>query len=164
MKIKVYIASPYTLGNAAENVRLQMDTANLLIDKGFAPFVPLYNHFQHMVHPRISSDWIELDNNWLLSCDCILRIGGQSKGADDEVKLAIDNDIMVFYDIDSLLYFYQEEITFQEVFRRIKTKINDLNIKQISDDVKISQKKLNKFLSGKLRNKSIMKKLDSYFR
>lgn len=39
--VKVYVASPYTLGDVAVNVKAQMDAADKLISLGFAPFVPL---------------------------------------------------------------------------------------------------------------------------
>jgi nucleoside 2-deoxyribosyltransferase len=100
---KVYIASPYTLGDVAVNVKLQMDIANILIEKGFAPFVPLYSHFQHMAHPRPYQDWIKLDLEWVKSCDYLLRVGGESKGADDEVKFAIKLNIPVYFELKDLI-------------------------------------------------------------
>ena len=103
MKTKVYIASPYTKGDVAVNVKLQLDTANTLMDYGFIPFVPLYSHFQHMAHPRPYEDWVELDMTWVRACDVLLRIGGESIGADNEVKLAMELKIPVFYSIEQLL-------------------------------------------------------------
>ena len=100
--IKVYIASPYTLGDVAVNVKLQMDMADKLINLGFAPFVPLYSHFQHMAHPRPYQDWIDLDLEWVKACDVVLRIGGVSKGADGEVDLARRLGKDVCYNLDEL--------------------------------------------------------------
>lgn len=104
---KVYIASPYTLGDVAVNVKLQLDTVDELMNLGFAPFAPLYSHFQHMAHPRPYTDWIEIDKVWVLACDCVLRLGGESKGADGEVNIAIANGMPVFYDIESLVEYYK---------------------------------------------------------
>jgi nucleoside 2-deoxyribosyltransferase len=101
-KIKVYIASPYTLGDVAVNVKRQIDCANELMDNGFVPFVPLYSHFQHMFHPRPYTDWIEIDLVWVESCDCLLRLDGESKGADGEVEYAIKLGIPVYYSLDEL--------------------------------------------------------------
>jgi hypothetical protein len=100
---KVYIASPYTKGDVAVNVKLQIDTADILMNNGFVPFVPLYTHFQHMIHPRPYKDWIAIDMEWLKYCDVLLRIGGESKGADDEVEEALNLKIPVFYSIEQLL-------------------------------------------------------------
>lgn len=99
---KVYIASPYTLGDVAANVKFQIDVADELMNFGFAPFAPLYSHFQHMVHPRPYKDWIKIDLEWVKACDCLLRLGGESKGADGEVKFASDLGIPVFYSIAEL--------------------------------------------------------------
>ena len=82
MKVKVYIASPYTKGDVAENVKRQMDVADELMNHGFAPFAPLYSHFQHMAHPRPYEDWLEIDKVWVVACDVLLRLVGESKGAD----------------------------------------------------------------------------------
>ena len=99
---KIYIASPYTKGDVAVNVKAQIDCADKLMDLGFAPFVPLYSHFQHMAHPRLYTDWVEIDKEWVLVCDCLLRLPGESRGADDEVDLARKNGIPVYYDINIL--------------------------------------------------------------
>lgn len=107
--IKVYIASPYTVGDTAINVRDQLVCADKLIDAGFAPFAPLYSHFQHMFQPRPYEDWAKLDNEWVLVCDALLRLPGESAGADAEIELAKQNNIPVFYDLDSLLEYFAEE-------------------------------------------------------
>lgn len=105
-KIKVYIASPYTRGDVAVNVKRQLDCADELMTKGFAPFAPLYSHFQHMAHPRPYQDWIEIDLVWVKACDCVLRLEGDSNGADGEVKFALENGVTVFFSIDELCKHY----------------------------------------------------------
>ena len=104
--IRVYIASPYTIGDVAVNVKLQMDVFDELANAGFCPFAPLWSHFQHIAHPRVYTDWIKFDIEWELTCDCLLRLEGESKGADGEVQLAIDNGIPVFYSIGELITYY----------------------------------------------------------
>lgn len=104
--IKVYIASPYTLGDVAVNVKNQMDAADTLMNLGFAPFVPLYSHFQHLMHPRPYQDWIKQDFEWISVCDCVLRLPGESKGADGEVKLADKLGLNVFFSVEALDVYY----------------------------------------------------------
>lgn len=104
--ITVYIASPYTKGDVAINVKTQLDCVNKLMDLGFAPFAPLYSHFQHMAHPRPYEDWMKVDFEWVLRCDCLLRLPGESSGADREVKLAQENNKKVFFSINELNNFY----------------------------------------------------------
>lgn len=102
-RIKVYIASPYTIGDVAVNVRRQMDAVDELIEYGLLPFCPLYYHFQHLVHPRPYDDWLLLDIGWMLQCDAVLRLGGDSVGADKEVETAKENGIPVYYSIEDLI-------------------------------------------------------------
>jgi len=109
-EIRVYIASPYTNGWMPSNVNLQLATADELMDLGYFPYVPLLAHFQEMYNPRIEHDWLELDFVWLKQCDAVLRLKPVDKngveipspGADKEVALAKENDVIVFYSIEEL--------------------------------------------------------------
>lgn len=105
--IKVYIASPYTNGDVAVNVKVQIDSFAELMDAGFAPFAPLYSHFQHMVHPRDYNKWLELDFEWIPVCDCLLRLPGESAGADKEVQLALSLGKPIFYSIVEVIEYYK---------------------------------------------------------
>ena len=105
MKIKVFIASPYTIGDVAVNVRTQIIAANKLIDLGFDPYVPLLSHFQHMMIPQPYEVWTELDIEWLKVSDCVLRLDGESKGADNEVRQAIKLGKPVFTTINNIIEF-----------------------------------------------------------
>lgn len=106
--IRVYIASPYTIGDQAVNVRRQIDCANILMDAGFAPYAPLMTHFHHMIHPREYSDWLKQDFCWIKACDCLVRLDGESKGADLEVEFAKNNNIPVFFSVDEMKKFYKD--------------------------------------------------------
>tara|TARA_R110000772_G_scaffold17946_3_gene50008 strand:+ start:151755 stop:152108 length:354 start_codon:yes stop_codon:yes gene_type:complete len=112
--IKVYIASPYTLGDVAVNVKRQLDTVDILMDKGFAPYAPLYSHFQHLAHPRVYTDWIEIDLVWVEVCDVLLRLDGESSGADGEVEHAKKFNIPVFYSIEELCAYAEKDKEFQD--------------------------------------------------
>jgi hypothetical protein len=98
----VFISSPYTVGDVAMNVRAQIDAANELMDLGHTPFLPLLSHFQHLVHPRSYQDWIDNDLAWLRVCDCVLRLPGESAGADLEVKEARRICKPVYYLIEEI--------------------------------------------------------------
>ena len=101
--IKVYIASPYTVGDQQENVNLQIDAAEILFNHGYAPHVPLYNHYQHVRHPRPPKDWLKLDYEFLYICDILVRIKPEingkeisSEGANQEEQWANTLGIPVF--------------------------------------------------------------------
>lgn len=101
-KLRVYIASPYSIGDACENVRRSMDCFDQLMTLGYAPYAPLLSHFQNIVHHRPYQDWIAHDLQWVLACDVVLRLPGESKGADGEVAFAIQSGIPVVYSIHDL--------------------------------------------------------------
>lgn len=107
MKIKVYIASPYTIGDQAHNVRRQMDCFDELLKLGFVPFAPLFTHFQHLVHPADYEAWMNWDFEWVKCCDALLRLSGASPGADREVELAQTEGIPVFYSIEDMVAFFK---------------------------------------------------------
>jgi len=106
-RIKVYIASPYSVGNKKYNVKRQMITGNLLVNLKFLPFMPLLFHFQHQLYPLSYVEWLAIDLAWLESCDCLLRLKGESPGADIEVKKAKELKIPVFYNIEQLTQAYE---------------------------------------------------------
>jgi hypothetical protein len=99
----VYIASPYTIGDVAENVARSMRTWNELWVNGFVPYDPLWSHFQQIYMPINWADWLEYDLHIIARCDALLRLDGESKGADCEVRFAKDRGIPVYYAIDDLL-------------------------------------------------------------
>ena len=84
----VYIASPYRLGNKARNVRRQVDAAHRLMRMGYAAWPPLLNHYIDIVHRHGEGEWLEQDMVLLRRCDALLRLPGESRGADLEVSMA----------------------------------------------------------------------------
>lgn len=95
MTQKIYIASPYT-GNEEANVMVQHKAFFELFMLGYMPFAPLLSHYQHEHFPMGYDEWIAYDLQWLASCDALLRLPGDSKGADLEVAEAKRLEIPVF--------------------------------------------------------------------
>ena len=93
----IYIAGPYTKGDSVINVRNAINVAEDLIDIGLVPFIPHLSHLWHLINPHEIAYWYQYDNGWLLKCDVVLRLPGESKGADAECALAKENNIPVFY-------------------------------------------------------------------
>ena len=109
--IRVYIASPYSIGNKVENVRYSLEVADRLMDKGFVTYAPLLNHFQNEMFPRPEFDWLNFDISWLCVCDVLLRLPGRSRGAYNEVVVAKVKKIPVVYSIDELLKWSKYKFT-----------------------------------------------------
>lgn len=101
--IKVYVASPYSIGDTEENVYRNMEAGDMLIQEGFYPFIPLLMHFQDKEFPKTYDYWLDYCLEWLYCCDAVLRLDGESKGADLEVQEALNAEIPVFYNIIDLM-------------------------------------------------------------
>ena len=93
----IYITSPYTIGDVAANVAVQMDAAHRILDAGHCPVAPLLSHYLHIHRQRPYRDWVEMDLALIPKMDVVLRLPGESKGADGEVALAKALGIRVVY-------------------------------------------------------------------
>jgi nucleoside 2-deoxyribosyltransferase len=102
----IYVASPYTKGDKEYNVMRQISAGHLLMDKGFVPVLPLLSHFMHLRRSRPYEDWMALDISLLGRCDALLRLAGESPGADSEVAYARRHHIPVFYTFRDLFYYF----------------------------------------------------------
>lgn len=98
----VYIAGPYEKNDVAVNVRTAIQFADAIVAKGHTPFIPHLAHFWHLVSPKPHSFWLEYDNKFLPLCDCLLRLDGESVGADVEVELAKSLYMPVYYSLEEL--------------------------------------------------------------
>jgi hypothetical protein len=109
--VMVYIASPYTKGDNFVNVQRQITTAiELLQHDGIIPFSPLLNSvFVNMQHEFAYDKWLEADFVYLSRCDVLLRLSGESSGADKEVAKARELGKPVFYSIKDLLLWSKGE-------------------------------------------------------
>lgn len=104
---KIYIASPYTLGDKEYNVRRQIECADILMDKNFCIFTPLLSHYHNQIFERSYESWMKQDFEWIKVCDGLIRLSGESIGADLEVQFAKDNNIPVFYSINECINYFK---------------------------------------------------------
>lgn len=105
----IYIAGPYTKGDVAMNVKEAINVADHVLRFNMIPYIPHLTHFWHLTSPKRYEEWLEYDNVFLLKCDAVLRIPGESNGADKEVALATGNKIPVFYTFNELVRYFAEE-------------------------------------------------------
>jgi hypothetical protein len=99
MKVKVYIAGPYTNVDVGTNVHNAMIAFDRLMDAGLVPFCPHWAHYQHIMSPRVYDEWLEYTMEWISICNCIVRLPGDSEGADREVELAKIMGLRVYHHI-----------------------------------------------------------------
>lgn len=117
--IRTYIAGPIRKGNLADNIKRACDVGRAFAKLGYAIMVPhLSCYFDeptgdydtHMVQylndgarvPQAenslnASEWLAIDLAWIEASDILIRINGESEGADAEVKHAEMLGIPVFY-------------------------------------------------------------------
>lgn len=98
----IFVASPYSIGNKSRNVGNSMIAGNEILKKGHTPFLPLLSHYWDCIYPKPESVWYAIDRVTLSRCDAVLRLPGESKGADSEVELALMLEIPVYFDIDEI--------------------------------------------------------------
>lgn len=108
----VYIAGPISKGPLDENVRQANHAMIRLMRAGFAPFNPMLSCFvgwpesrEPEVLPRgtVHDDWYGMDLAWVAVCHALLRLPGESRGADLEVAHANKLGIPVFDSVDMLV-------------------------------------------------------------
>jgi hypothetical protein len=105
-KAKVYVAGPYTIGDPAVNTRNMILACDMVLESGFVPYCPLLTHFWHFISPKHYQVWCAYDLVWVEACDCLLRIPGESSGADKEIEYALKLNKPVFYSIQEMKEYY----------------------------------------------------------
>ena len=101
--MKIYIASPYLNGDKEENVMRQINAWHALVVNGYTPYAPLLGHYIDKHYPFDCKWWLEFDLKWLEVCDAVLRLDGESNGADKEVEHAKKLGIPVYYSLSEIV-------------------------------------------------------------
>lgn len=104
MNKRVFLAGPVTgSGTYPDNLHLAISTAQVLYDKGFHPFVPhLYFLWEMQRGGTDQEQFVELCRAFLPTCGAVLRLPGESPGADAEMELAKSLGIPTFTDPNKL--------------------------------------------------------------
>ena len=97
-RILIYVASPYSVGSEADNVRRSLEMGSRLREPMWGKndkkvkievYLPLLSHFDHFFNPRPYEKWIEMCIEFMVPrCDMLVRLTGESKGADMELNEA----------------------------------------------------------------------------
>lgn len=104
MKIYVYVAGPISVGPYHRNLASAIAAGERLRKAGLIPFVPhAMSDSWATVYAVTYEEWMDYDFAWVERCDALLRIPGESKGADREVAYANKLNIPVFYEEEKLI-------------------------------------------------------------
>lgn len=99
--MRIYVSGPYSSDPVA-GTRTAMQATAALMDMGHAPLCPHWTLFQDLAYPRPYEDWLRIDLAWVEVADAVLRLPGQSSGADREVARAEHIGIPVYYSIGDI--------------------------------------------------------------
>lgn len=113
-RVRVYIAGPMTNGSGLSfnmtKIHDAIDTYLILIKLGFVPHCPQLTVFAEFMLPNNVSyeQWLELDRCYIDDADIVLRLEGDSKGADKECEYAKHFGKPVIYGLANFLLDYKE--------------------------------------------------------
>ncbi|MBU4270923.1 MAG: DUF4406 domain-containing protein [Planctomycetes bacterium] len=103
MRPRIYISGPLTSsGNVRENLERAMGAARALIDAGFAPFTPHLSYHLDPAEELPHATWMKIELPWVSVADAVLRLPGESVGANIEVSHARKLGVPVFTSIAAL--------------------------------------------------------------
>lgn len=125
MRTKVYISGPITIGDRNHNFYQAATAEKNLMLAGYAPLNPMrsitlpFAWESCMPH----SLWLECDVPWVVSSDVVLRLPGESAGADREVQIARRANIPIVYSEEELFELFpvaiKEEFCSSELERAV---------------------------------------------
>lgn len=121
----VYIASPISKGDLAWNIQQATNAFKELAAAGFAPLCPQWSAFSGPV--LVSStggtvyaiasaggcglshaEWLAVDLVFVARSDAVVRLPGESVGADQEVEYALTHGIPVFDSVEAVVLWARE--------------------------------------------------------
>lgn len=120
----VYVAGPLGKGDLVKNISRAHDAGIALLKAGLSVIVPHGSCFwanqwiapmgnyalMPCVEPKgiAHADWLAMDLEIVRRCDAVLRLEGDSIGADMEVDEADRRGIPVFYSVENVLRHVRE--------------------------------------------------------
>lgn len=119
MRKRVYLAGPISKGDLAHNVNQGTAAFVALAKAGLAPWCPHWSVYAKPCEPggydghavrctgtvegspdMTHADWMGIDLPWVQVADCVLRLPGESTGADMECSHANAHGIPVFSTVE----------------------------------------------------------------
>lgn len=93
----VYISGPISQGDVVVNTHAAMKLWHEMWKGGLVtPICPHWSMIQHLLDPLTHKEWLDYDKVIIARCDALLRMPGESEGADEEVECAISLGLPVF--------------------------------------------------------------------
>ena len=99
---RIYIAGPIGKVNRLPNCINAIKVADQVMAMGLCPWVPHLDYWWNEISPKSYEEWLAWDFKWIEVCDAILRIPGESPGADREIDYAKKCGKPIFYSLEEL--------------------------------------------------------------
>lgn len=99
----VYVAGPMSKGDLLAHVRDAIAAGDQIIAAGGIPFLPQICVLWEIASPKSYETWLRMDLAWIERMDCLVRLPGESSGADREVEHARSLGKPVFFGIEAYL-------------------------------------------------------------
>lgn len=96
-RLLIFVSAPFTIGDTSQNIRRACFAGDEILRKGHIPFIPHLFHFWDLISPKSWEKWMEIDLAILERCDALLRLYGQSEGADIEITRAKELGLTIYY-------------------------------------------------------------------
>lgn len=102
--LAVYLAGPISVGDKLDNIRRALLEGGRLRAAGYATFIPHRDVLDQLVAgPAAYEVLMAEDLEWVERCDVLVRLPGESPGADREVARAREIGRPVFHGVDDFL-------------------------------------------------------------
>lgn len=129
---RIYVAGPISKGDINKNVEEGIRVGLQLLDLGWAPFIPHASHHMDesaVVGTKRYEDWLSTDFAYIATCHALIRLPGESEGADREVAYAERLGIPVYYKVEEL----PPPVTGDQGFHELLFKIGQLHDRKQMD-------------------------------
>lgn len=121
MRKRVFISGPISRGDLCDNINQATAAFVALAKAGFAPLCPHWSVYSKPAEwttfrtrvvcvataggndEMARADWMAVDLPWVAVADAVLRLPGESAGADAEAAHATANSVPVFESIEALV-------------------------------------------------------------
>jgi len=92
----LYIAGPYTRPDPVINTNAACRVGTIVFEETpWIPHVPHITLLWHAITPRPIEFWYELDMAHMSRCDALVRLPGDSSGADKEYMFALNLGLQI---------------------------------------------------------------------
>lgn len=98
----IYVSGPYSSGDTAVHVANAVRAGMRLRELGHVPIIPHLSHFAHLIESRPYQFWMDWDLELLKRCDAVLRLPGDSPGAEIEVRAAQRAGLPVYHSVEEV--------------------------------------------------------------